>query len=190
MDEKVKDNDGSRNTNVLQESAESGDITSEELIWEGSPSWKVDFFKYTGYPLLALLLAAGAIIGGMKSDATLAGIIAGLIVIAVVALYLMWLTIVRRATRYTVTNLNIQVKQGVFTTSITNLETWRIRDSAYYQSFMEKIMGIGRVLLHTQDADTPTLELEGLPANENLYEKIKNAYVVARQRRNVLGLVE
>ena len=192
MDEKISGTEGSGTAETTLGSGvpehNNGEIR-EELIWEGSPCWKADFLKYVGYSSLGMLLFVAAVVGGIKAGHTFVGIMAGLIIMAVFDLYLLWITIMRRATIYRITNLNIQVKTGVFTTTITNLETWRIRDSSYHQSFMEKLLGIGTVRLHAQDEDTPVLELVGLPADENLYEKIKNAYVVARQRKNILGLV-
>ena len=96
----------------------------------------------------------------------------------------------RRHERYRITNLVIEFQRGVFSTRIDNMELWRINDIAYKQNLFDKILGVSKIHLHTQDASDPEMDIIGLPPGRQVYDKIKDGVHIARQARNVLGVTE
>jgi len=133
------------------------------VIYEGSPSWKAWFWSY----VLAWILAVAVV---------------GLV-------WLLVLSLVRKATRYKITDRNIDTERGVFSKTIETLQLWRVRDIDFRQSFFERMLGIATIHVFTKDVTDPELALKGLPASREIFDKLKDAAELARQQR-VVGLVE
>jgi uncharacterized membrane protein YdbT with pleckstrin-like domain len=160
--------------------------TEEKLIWEGSPKWQADFGKL----FLAVLIA----LGGIAATVLLAGKFpyawAVGLAITVFGIGLFgWTRLERRFQRYRVTNLIVEYQVGVFSTRIENTELWRIRDIGYHQNLFDKILGVATIHLETQDVSDPHLRIEGLPPSRQIYDELKRSIHIARQARNVLGMV-
>ena len=106
------------------------------------------------------------------------------------ALWFSWIRIQRRSQRYKITNLNIEYENGVFNKTIQNLEMWRIDDIVFHQTLSERMLGISRVELITRDKTTPVLVLEGLPPGRRIFDDVKQAFLLAKQRKNIVGFVD
>jgi uncharacterized membrane protein YdbT with pleckstrin-like domain len=141
----------------------AGKLRAAELIFEGAPSWKAWFWSYVAAFVLSL-----AVVG---------------------LVWLLVLHLVRKSTRYKVTDRNIDTEAGVFSKKVETLQLWRVRDIDFRQSFWERILGIARIHVFTKDVTDPELVLRGLPASREIFEKLKDAAELARQSR-VVGLVE
>jgi membrane protein YdbS with pleckstrin-like domain len=129
-------------------------------IYEGAPSWKAWFWSY--------LLACITIVG---------------------LLAVPFLQLVRKSTKYKITDRNIDYESGVFSKRIETLQLWRVRDLDFRQSFFERILGISSIYVFGKDVTDPQLVLRGLPASREIFDKLKDAAELARQSR-VVGMVE
>lgn len=160
--------------------------TEEVLVWEGSPKWQADFGFFVLSALVSASGVAGLILLGFKSPwvwISLAAVLIG-IVMAV------GIRIKRRHERYRITNMTIEFQRGVFSTRIDNMELWRVNDIGFHQNLFDKILGVSKINLQTQDASHPQLALIGLPPGRMVYDRIKEGVHIARQARNVLGVTE
>ena len=160
--------------------------TEEKLIWEGSPKWQADFGK--------LFLACLIFVGGGVAMVMLAGKFpyawaVGLAISLFGAGWFGWTRLKRRFQRFRITNLIVEYQVGVFSTHIENTELWRIRDIGYSQNLADKILGVATIHLETQDISDPHLFIEGLPPSRQIYDELKRSIHIARQARNVLGMV-
>ena len=157
----------------------------EKLIWEGSPKWQADF----GFILLSVLIALAGIAGLILLRFAYAWLISlGLIVTGI--LMVVGIRLKRRHERYKLTNLIIEFQRGVFSTHIDNMELWRINDIGFHQNLFDKMLGVSKIHLDTQDKSHPELELVGLPPGRQIYDELKQGVHIARQARNVLGMTE
>ncbi len=155
----------------------------EKLIWEGSPKWQADF----GFLLVAGLIALA---GGALTVMWPKVWFVGLALVLVGLVMIVGIRIKRRHQRYKITNLILEFQQGVFSTHIDNMELWRINDIGYHQNIFDKLLGVSKIRMATQDKSDPEFEIVGLPSGRQIYDQIKEGVHIARQARNVLGMTE
>ncbi|HEU5055254.1 MAG TPA: PH domain-containing protein, partial [Kofleriaceae bacterium] len=96
----------------------------------------------------------------------------------------------RRSKVFRVTTTNIESEYGLLSKKIDVLELWRCRDVRYRQSFIDRILAIAHIEIHTADVTTPLLEIVGVPASRQLFEQIRDSIEIQRQARNVVGMVQ
>ncbi len=160
-----------------------GAPAQEKLIWEGSPKWQADF----GFFLLAGLIACAGlslmIMWWTVWFIGLAMILTGILMVVGIRLK-------RRYQRYKITNLILEFQEGVFSTHIDNMELWRINDIGYHQNLFDKILGVSKIRMATQDKSHPEFDIIGLPPGRQIYDEMKEGVHIARQARNVLGMTE
>ncbi len=161
-----------------------------KMLYDGSPSWRA----YLGYYVVGVL---GAIIVpvifnwiGAKVDASTSGrVLFVLIPLSLAAIYFAGLYFYRKSIRLRVTNTNIETERGILSKKIDVLELWRCRDVRYKQTLIDRMLGIAHIEIFTTDATTPNIEMVGLPASRELFEKIRDAIEIQRQSKNVYGVV-
>lgn len=94
--------------------------------------------------------------------------------------YAVWLYLQTRTTVYTLTTQRLTIRRGVFTRATEDLELYRVRDSRLEQTVLERLVGIGQVVLHTTDASTPLVQLRNIRDAPGVRERIR-ALVEARR---------
>lgn len=168
---------------MSEEHKKVGAPAEEKLVWEGSPKWQADF----GFILLSSLIAcAGLVLMIMWFKIWYVG----LAMILTGAVMIVGIRIKRRFQRYKITNLILEFQEGVFSTHIDNMELWRINDIGYHQNIFDKILGVSKIRMATQDKSHPEFDLVGLPPGRQIYDQMKEGVHIARQARNVLGMTE
>jgi uncharacterized membrane protein YdbT with pleckstrin-like domain len=110
--------------------------------------------------------------------------------LAIGALIFLILNLIRRSTRVRVTNRSIETEIGLFSRAIDVVELWRVKDLRYKQSFFDRMLGIAHIEIFTRDVTTPNLEIVGLPASRQLFEKLRDSIEIQRQSRRVMGIME
>jgi membrane protein YdbS with pleckstrin-like domain len=142
---------------------EGGSSLAKQIIFEGTPSWKAWFWSY---------------------------IFAGVLSLVVVGLvWILILELRRRGMRYKLTGRTIDLESGVFSRHIDTVQLWRVQDIDFRQGFIDRLFGIATIHITTTDRSTPELDMRGLPASREVFERLKDAADLARQQR-VLGVVE
>jgi uncharacterized membrane protein YdbT with pleckstrin-like domain len=132
-------------------------------IFEGTPSWKAWFWSYVLATVLSLVLVG--------------------------LLWLLYLSYRRKSVHYKITDRTIDYERGVFSRQIETLQLWRVKDIDFRQSAFERMLGIARIYVITNDVSDPELILTGLPASREIFDRLKDAADLARQQR-VLGVVQ
>ena len=163
------------------------------VLYEGYPSWKAYMGSYLG--LTTVGLGAAVLLGWLGGESPLhlgprdraIGVIASL---ALAAVALGILTLVRRRTYVRVSNRNIETEHGIISRQIDVLELWRVRDLRYRQSAMERMLGVATFEVITTDETSPRLEIRGVPHSRELFEQLRDSIELQRQTRRVLGIVE
>lgn len=158
------------------------------VLFYGVPSWRASFGHFA---LATLLLVAGVALGGWlayTSETTYA--IGGAALAILGGGWLVVLSILQKTRRVRVTTETVDIESGLFGKQIHTLQLWRIQDIDFAQTLGERILGISRIHLVTQDKETPTLTLVGLPGSRALFDRLRDAISIARQARNVVGLVQ
>lgn len=158
-------------------------------IYEGSPSWKA-FLRYYAIVGFAAALAIAVLFvvhGKDSTTATKAIDVGAPIAAAVLAWAGLWLY--RKSIKVRVTTTAIEFERGVLSKRIDVLHLWRVRDLAYKQHFIDRILGIAHVEVMAQDQTTPVLEIVGMPASRELFEQLRDSIEIQRQAKNVFGVI-
>ena len=177
---------------MLNEPASTGASTpdSVRIIYSGTPSWKAWYGTYLLAGGLASLGLVGALVSVIMPFAMPLALIAGALLLAGSLPVFVSVEFRRRATSYRVSTRTIDIEEGVFARRINTMQLWRVRDVVFEQSLTQRILGVASIRLLGHDDTTPTVELGGLSNGRAVFEEVKLAIDLARQSRNVVGLVE
>lgn len=128
---------------------------SEQVLWEGTPSQ----WQNLGWWLACLLLLP--------------------IPIA------LWKGLATRCTRYTLTDQRLKLREGVLNRQTRDTELYRIKDTRLEQSLLQRLVGIGNVVLSSSDVDMPVLAVNHIADAETVREQIRRSVERARERKGV-----
>lgn len=133
----------------------------EKLIWKGRPSHLSNLWTY----FLCLLFS-------------------WLIIPIFVGLW-RWLQL--QCTRYEVTTERIKESNGVFSKEVHELELYRIKDTAFRQSFVQRLFGLGTITLTTSDTSSPIASMQSIRASKakRIREDIRSHTERLRDRKRV-----
>lgn len=95
-----------------------------------------------------------------------------LIPVAIGILILLYWYLKCKSTRLEFSGNDLILERGLFSKDRTELNVDSIRTVNVYQSFFNRIFGVGRVSVYTA-GDTPEIEVAGLPNPHDLRELIK-----------------
>jgi uncharacterized membrane protein YdbT with pleckstrin-like domain len=103
-------------------------------------------------------------------------------------LYAGWRYLVTRCVRYEVTTERVSVETGVLSRRLEELELYRVKDTAFDQPLLLRLVGLGNVILRSSDRSDPELVLRALPDGRQLRENIRGATEKMRERKRVREL--
>jgi uncharacterized membrane protein YdbT with pleckstrin-like domain len=142
--------------------------TAEETLWRGTPSPTLLIGKLAllililvAIPLLAYFFASA---GDPEKGGNLRT--AGWVITAIlgaaqlVNLLVAWMKL--RSTLYTVTNQRVMIEQGILSKTVNEIDLRYVDDSQFFQSFTDRMLGIGNVTLLSSDTTTPTYTLRSV----------------------------
>jgi len=101
---------------------------------------------------------------------------------------LLWRAISLKSIYYEVTPDRIEWSRGIFDRHIDNLDMFRVIDLKLRRSLIECLLGIGTVVLATNDESDPTFEFFKVHQCRYLYDIIKEAGLKADKKRGVIHL--
>ena len=99
-----------------------------------------------------------------------------------------WRGLVTRNTRYALTDQRLKATRGVFNRVTDDLELYRVKDTHFQQSFWQRMVGIGDIVLSTSDATTPILVLGDIAQAESVRERIRALVERRRDAKRVREL--
>ncbi|HEY8665375.1 MAG TPA: PH domain-containing protein [Tepidisphaeraceae bacterium] len=165
---------------------EPGD--KEEVYYEGSPLLRGNVGRMFGYCLFGIVLIAVPIVAAMGKWSWWPGfwltavfLIGGGILLAAPILF-------AKTIRYRITNYRIDYERGVFTKRIDTLELWHVEDISFEQSLIDRILGVGNILIVSHDTTTPRLLLHGLPHPRPVFDALKERIIAVKRQRGVVKM--
>ncbi len=94
-----------------------------------------------------------------------------------------WLLIRFRV--YEVTTERIRRTTGILTRRTDELELYRVKDASLVEPLGMRLFGCGNIVVTTNDASTPTLELTCVKGARELREQMRQSIEVCRDRKRV-----
>jgi uncharacterized membrane protein YdbT with pleckstrin-like domain len=140
----------------------SGPDLSEEILWEGRPTWRAWAVRWiVGWVLLP-------------------------VVIGLFLLIPVWTR--TRSKRWKLTSRRIEVESGLLSKRIDTLELWRVRDVEFRQSLVDRMAGVSSIVVTAHDQAQPAIEIRCSPGDRAVYDRLMAALMLARQQRGVMNL--
>jgi Bacterial PH domain len=163
---------------------------AEETLWRGSPSWRVLIGKVVVMILTVIVVPfAASFIASHTADLEMSGRIIkiGWWVTAIVVVWqiIAFLIAMMRlqSTLYTITNQRVMFEQGMLSKSLSEIDLRSVDDTQFFQSFADRLLGIGNVTLVSSDKTLPTTVLRGIHDPRGIREIIRSrAYQVSQRQ--------
>lgn len=93
----------------------------------------------------------------------------------------LWRALVTKNTRYILTDQRLKATRGVFNRVTDDLELYRVKDTHFQQTFWQRMVGVGDIVLSTSDTTTPTVVLADIRDAEGVRERVR---ALVEQRRD------
>ncbi len=162
----------------------------EETLWKGTPSHMILAGYFVGIilalvviPLLAYFFASTMTDAYSASRLKTFGWIAAgiLAILQALAFLVAWIRL--RSTMYTVTTQRVLTEQGIFSKTVNEIDLRYVEDSSFSQSFIQRLLGIGNVLLMSSDKTTPHYVLRAIKDPRGVRETIRTQAYQSSQRQ-------
>lgn len=112
------------------------------------------------------------------------GITLGIMV--VVWVFFLLVGLYRHATiQYRLTTYRFYNQKGLLFRSLNSMEVIDIEDLALHQNLLERLAGVGRIILRTKDPSDPILELKGVANPHEAFKRIDKARRDEHVRRSI-----
>ena len=111
------------------------------------------------------------------------GVVLFVFVIVIFLLLRVWYLVA--STRYRLTTQRLFVQTGLVAKKLEEVELFRVKDVTVSQGFLQRLLGVGTIVVLSSDDTTPQLALAGIAQPVVVKEQIRNAFRAARQREGL-----
>jgi len=153
-------------------------MTQENSFWKGSPSQWLNLGAFA----LALLAAAGIVIGGMFAGPAYPFV---LIALVLPAGYMLWRYLIVRTQIFELTSERLRVTRGVINQKIDEIELYRVKDSQMIRPWWMRLTGLASIVLETSDRTLPHLTIPAIHGGEKVRELLRKHVELERDRKRV-----
>ena len=157
------------------------DSHQEKAVWSGTPSQKSNLGLFTLCAIVAIVLMASA----TRLDGPMRTLVLAMLVLPIGIAIWRWL--MTASLQYTLTDQRLILRRGVFGRSTDYVELYRVKDSHFTQTFIERLLGLGTIRLRTTQDSLPLVDMNGMNAPEPLWNQIR---ALVEARRDAKGVRE
>ena len=100
----------------------------------------------------------------------------------------LWRALVTKNTRYVLTDQRLKTTRGVLNRVTDDLELYRVKDTHFQQTFWQRMVGIGDIVLSTSDTTTPTVAIADIRDAEGVRERVRGLVEQRRDAKRVREL--
>jgi hypothetical protein len=187
---------GTADEHQAQKSASATDpgVETEEDLWDASYSLRNFLGRLVGLGLLSLAWFGLLIYASQQSTESSAGAGTGLRIllwIAGLTLLILWLAILRRIIlarfghHYRLTNRRLFVSTGLFNRRRDQMELLQIKDVYLRQTFTQRLLSLGTVVVVSQEQHYPLMYLTGVDDPQAVMDMIWQQARTERDNRSV-----
>ena len=152
----------------------------EETIWKGTSSqWK-------NCGAFAMLILSVPVSVGLHMRFRGTGIAPwSYLLFVAAALWTLWKWVQLKTTVFHLTTERLLTVSGLLTKVTDTLELYRVRDLKIVQPLTQRLLGLQNIDLFTSDASSAEVNLDFVPVNLNLGDKIRKCVETCRSAKNV-----
>jgi uncharacterized membrane protein YdbT with pleckstrin-like domain len=99
-----------------------------------------------------------------------------------------WRALVTKNTRYVLTDQRLKTTRGVLNRITDDLELYRVKDTHFQQTFWQRMVGIGDIVLSTSDTTTPIVAIADIRDAEGVRERVRGLVEQRRDAKRVREL--
>jgi uncharacterized membrane protein YdbT with pleckstrin-like domain len=163
-------------------------MADERIIFKGNPSP----VAILGTLVLSAILFVGLSVGLVLfwkyiAPGTLRQIVFWLPAIPLLVFMFRWIAL--NFLTYEITSERVKVIKGIFSKRTDELELYRVKDTSLVEPFVYRMFSVGNIVVVTNDASTPTLELRAVKNAKEIREQLRASVEECRTRKRT-GLVE
>lgn len=159
---------------------------TESLLWIGRPSEKVvrGYWTFAALCLVALTPLLYLAIERNAGPAAVAGVLLGM---ALPTIWAAWKQSLVRHTSYELTTERLRVTHGIFSLEVDDVELYRIKDIHVRQPLVQRVFGLGSILIWSSDVTLPRCRIHAQPIGvvRELREQIRLLSEDLRDRKVV-----
>lgn len=156
-------------------SAETDDAGAEREVLSTGPS----SIGYLGRAIAGLLFCLAGIVFLFSIP------VAGAVLLCVGVLLLISIWVAVATIRYRLTDQRLICRRGLIARRIEEVELFRVKDVTVSQGLLERILGIGSVVVLSTDDSTPRVLLHKIPSPMMIKEELRGRFRAARRRERV-----
>lgn len=162
-------------------------LEPEQVFFEGSPLLRGELGRTTLFGVVGILLIISPVLWyflqhyWMPWYVNLGAVVVGLLCLTIPLIF-------TRMVRYRISSYRIDFERGLLGKNIDTLELWHVEDIKFHQSFIDRIMGVGTILIFADDATTPQLNLHGIPNARQVFDMLKQRIIKIKRSRGVVKL--
>jgi uncharacterized membrane protein YdbT with pleckstrin-like domain len=162
-------------------------LDGEQIVWSGRPSWRSMLAFYIKWGILALVPGVGGqVLAGVTSwDIPTWWLWLITVVLLLLMLIAGWLQ--RIDTHYAVTNQRINIRTGIFSRSDHSTSYERLQNVKTYQSFLERMLGVGLVDFDTAAGDDFDFKFTGIDDPAGLAKQVAELQRTAMKAHSTPG---
>ncbi len=150
-------------------------MTEEKIVFRGSPSQILNVDVFAGCGLVAILLGFLSVLVWW----------AFLLLLPVPLGIAVWKCLELKSRVFEITTERIRILRGIFTRRTDELELYRVNDISVVEPFLLRALGLGHVVLTTNDTSTPVVTISAIPRVKELREELRKSVEACRDRKRV-----
>ncbi|MBC8105646.1 MAG: PH domain-containing protein [Anaerolineae bacterium] len=174
-------------TSVHEEAPHKPADDREEVYFHGSPLLRGEVGRLLGFSLIAIVLVAIPIVYKVSKDVwPPMWVIIACVILAIVSFLIP--VIITKTYRYRISNYRIDYERGLLSRNIDTLELWHVEDISFHQSLLDRMLGVGTILIISHDDTNPRLELKSLPKPRPIFDMLKQRIIAVKRQRGVIKM--
>lgn len=166
------------------------DYSPEKILFEGGPSQIININKFTICGFIFLFAIICPFLYREAIEQNYPDIRDHLMLACKVLFFLpifgsIWIWLVVRCHRYTITNETLKEVEGVFSRKTEILQLYRVKDITFEQPFSLRMFGCGNIVLDTSDKTTPIVVVYAVRSPQALIDIITKRVEFMRTAKGV-----
>jgi len=109
-----------------------------------------------------------------------------LIGLAPIALGLIYTWLVRLSTEYRLFQESLEVESGIISRRIENIQLFRVRDLGLAQSILNRVAGVGDVIVTSTDQSAPHYRVRGVESPREVYDRLRELVAKSQATRRTM----
>ena len=101
-------------------------------------------------------------------------------------IWLLYSWLVRLSTEYRLFQESLEVQSGIISRQIENIQLFRVRDLGLAQSILNRLAGVGDIIVTSTDQSAPHYRLRGVEDPREVYDRLRELVAKSQATRRTM----